>query len=137
MISLSNGLLSLNGGGLEPPTERRRSQETVSLNGGVHTPPLSDGSLKAWAGSGLGLGQVFFCIPLHPPLSAGWAWSTRRPKADIKGGVGGEAPHESGRPKADGKGGCGGEAPPRKRFPELPPGVVRTTPSGNLNYPRG
>ena len=60
MISLSNGLLSLNGGGLDPPAERRRSQETVSLNGGVRTPPLSDGSLKAWAGSGPGLGQAFF-----------------------------------------------------------------------------
>ena len=45
-----------------------------------------------------------------------WAWSTRRPKADIKGGVGGEAPHESGRPKADSKGWCGGAKPPHKFF---------------------
>ena len=65
-------------------------------------PPLSDGILKAWAGSGLGLGQAFFCFSLRPPLSGRWAWSTQGPKADIKGGgAGAKPPHESGRPKAD------------------------------------
>ena len=41
-------------------------EETVSLNGGVCTPPLSDRILNAWAGSGPDLGQAFFLLFFSP-----------------------------------------------------------------------
>ena len=101
MISLSNGLLSLNGGAWTPPLSDAVLRKPCLSMGGPY-PPLSDGSLKAWAGSGLVLGQAFFVflsiLPSVPdglgqpggrrPTLRGWG----RSPPQMQEGLGGRNP---------------------------------------------